>query len=152
MSDRTDHLSPREREILSLAGDGMSSKEIARRLAISPRTVDAHIAHAIATLGAKNRLEAALAVKQAGLVDLPREPRSLAATPLAVSPSLPDRSVSTRWWKRLPILRNGRLNNDLTIVERLGWILAGALAIIVIFAQLAAGLKVAQEIALGLPH
>jgi hypothetical protein len=61
-----------------------------------------------------------------------------------------DRSLSHRVWRKLPILRNGRLNNELTIVQRLAWILAGAFAIIILFAQLAAGLRVAQEIALGL--
>jgi DNA-binding CsgD family transcriptional regulator len=149
-SNRSDQLSPREREVLELAGGGLSSKEIARRLAISPRTVDAHIASAIATLGARNRLEAALLVKQGASVDLPRQPLTLADGPSIAAPIPPDRSEFTRWWRRLPILRNGRDGNDLTNFQRLAWIFIGAVAIIFVFSQLANGLRVAEEIMLGL--
>jgi two-component system nitrate/nitrite response regulator NarL len=38
----SEDLTPREREILSLACEGLRSAEIARRLAISVRTIDAH--------------------------------------------------------------------------------------------------------------
>jgi len=37
-----DALTPRQREILQLAAEGHSSKEIAQRLGLSPRTVEAH--------------------------------------------------------------------------------------------------------------
>jgi DNA-binding NarL/FixJ family response regulator len=43
-------LSPREREILELIGRGMSSRDIARQLGISLRTVDSHRAKIIAKL------------------------------------------------------------------------------------------------------
>ena len=46
-----DRLSIREREILALISDGLSSKEIARRLNLSPRTVDTHRAHIAEKLG-----------------------------------------------------------------------------------------------------
>ena len=151
-SIRTDQLSPREREVLGLAGDGLSSKEIARRLEISPSTVDNHIAKAIAALGARNRLEAALLVKQGSWADLPRQPPSVEDRPDFVAPVPPDRSDGARWRPRLPILRNGRLTNDLTTNQRLAWIFAGALAIIILISQLANGLRVAQEIALGFSH
>jgi FixJ family two-component response regulator len=42
---RLERLSEREREILALIAEGHSSKEAARRLGISPRTVDTHRAH-----------------------------------------------------------------------------------------------------------
>ena len=42
-----------------MAGEGMSSKEIARVLGISPSTVDNHIHTARTKLGAKNRWQAA---------------------------------------------------------------------------------------------
>ena len=148
-SNRTEQLSPREREVLVLAGDGLSSKEIARRLDISPRTVDTHIGHAIAALGARNRLEAAVLVKQGPSVDLPRQPPAIAHGPLPAPPMPPDRSEITRWWRRLPVLRNGRHDNDLTTFQRLAWIFFGAVAIIILFSQLANGLHVAQEIAVG---
>jgi DNA-binding NarL/FixJ family response regulator len=41
-TDPLDALTPRQREILQLAAEGHSSKEIAQRLGLSPRTVDAH--------------------------------------------------------------------------------------------------------------
>ena len=146
---RIDQLSPREREVLLLAADGLSSKEIARRLAISHRTVDTHIAKAIAALGARNRLEAALLISQGLSVELPRGSADLVTEPRAVAAIPPDRSEPTRWWRRLPILRNGRLDNDLTTFQRLAWIFIGAVAVIFIFSQLANGLRVLQEIALG---
>ena len=42
---RLERLSEREREILALIAEGHSSKEAARLLGISPRTVDTHRAH-----------------------------------------------------------------------------------------------------------
>lgn len=44
-------LSAREREVFDLVGRGIKSRDIARRLAISPRTVDSHRANIIAKLG-----------------------------------------------------------------------------------------------------
>lgn len=41
-SPTTEDLTPREREILSMACEGLRSAEIARRLSISVRTIDAH--------------------------------------------------------------------------------------------------------------
>ena len=44
-------ISPREREVLDLIADGMSSKEIAQRLSLSPRTVDVYRANLFDKLG-----------------------------------------------------------------------------------------------------
>ena len=48
-------LSTRQAEILDLVDLGMTSKEIARKLGISPRTVDQHIAFLRAKFGVKSR-------------------------------------------------------------------------------------------------
>ena len=47
-------LTRREREVLNLVGKGLHAKEIARNLAISPRTVEVHKASLMAKLGARN--------------------------------------------------------------------------------------------------
>lgn len=51
-------LSDRQTEILILVGKGLTSKEIARTLSISPSTVDNHVKAAVDRLGARNRLDA----------------------------------------------------------------------------------------------
>ena len=42
---RLDRISGREREVLERVADGLSSKEIARQLDLSPRTVEVHRAN-----------------------------------------------------------------------------------------------------------
>jgi DNA-binding NarL/FixJ family response regulator len=46
-----DVLTPREREVVGLLGDGLSAREIAEQLNISRKTVEAHRANAMAKLG-----------------------------------------------------------------------------------------------------
>ena len=50
-------LSVRENEVLDFLGAGMNSKEIARALGISPKTVDVHRARLISKLGIKSSRE-----------------------------------------------------------------------------------------------
>lgn len=54
----TPHLTPRETEVLALISDGLSNKEIARRLEISLHTVKFHIESLLRKLGARSRAEA----------------------------------------------------------------------------------------------
>ncbi|MFG2136743.1 LuxR C-terminal-related transcriptional regulator [Streptomyces sp. NPDC048650] len=49
----------RESAVLALLADGLTNQQIARRLAISPRTVDKHLEHAYAKLRVGGRVEAA---------------------------------------------------------------------------------------------
>jgi two-component system nitrate/nitrite response regulator NarL len=51
-------LTPRETEILTLIGQGMSNKAVARHLGISVHTVKFHLEALFARLGATNRAEA----------------------------------------------------------------------------------------------
>lgn len=53
-----DPLTQRERDALRLAEEGLSNKEIARRLALAPGTVRNYLSDAAAKLGAANRTEA----------------------------------------------------------------------------------------------
>ncbi len=57
-----DSLTPREREIAVLVGEGVSNKVIARRLDITERTVKAHLGAVFAKLGLPGRLQLALLV------------------------------------------------------------------------------------------
>lgn len=63
--DAVDRLTDRERQVLALLGDGMSTMEVARKCGVSSVTIKSHVSHALAKLGARNRLEAVLMVKDA---------------------------------------------------------------------------------------
>jgi DNA-binding NarL/FixJ family response regulator len=62
-------LTPREREVLALLAAGSSTKEIGRKLVISPRTVSTHVQHILAKLDVSNRARAIALAHRAGLVD-----------------------------------------------------------------------------------
>ena len=65
-----ENLSAREREVLMLASEGFSSKEVAAQLFISERTVQTHLASIYDKLGAKNKTEALLLALKYGVVTL----------------------------------------------------------------------------------
>ncbi|NNN37658.1 LuxR family transcriptional regulator [Streptomyces sp. S3(2020)] len=52
-----DVLTRREREVAALVAQGLSNREIAERLVISKRTVDAHVEHILAKLGIGSRTQ-----------------------------------------------------------------------------------------------
>lgn len=52
-------LSPREREVLELLAEGLTNKEIAERLFISPVTARNHVSRILTKLGLENRTQAA---------------------------------------------------------------------------------------------
>lgn len=52
-------LSSREQDVLRLLADGLTDREIAIGLAISPRTVESHVSSVLRKLGVRNRAEAA---------------------------------------------------------------------------------------------
>jgi DNA-binding NarL/FixJ family response regulator len=66
--DSTAGLTPREREVLSLLAGGRTSRQIARELVISPRTVGTHVQHILTKLGVENRTQAAAVAYRCGLV------------------------------------------------------------------------------------
>ncbi|MBZ5705212.1 MAG: response regulator transcription factor [Acidobacteriia bacterium] len=61
-----DPLTDRERQVLRLAGDGMSSTDIAGELGLSEGTVRNYLSEAISKMGASNRVEAARLARTKG--------------------------------------------------------------------------------------
>lgn len=66
--DDTGILSPREKQVLSLIGDGLMSKEIAARLSISINTVSRHRQEILAKLQAKNSVDACRIARTLNLI------------------------------------------------------------------------------------
>lgn len=57
-------LTPREREILELIGEGLTNREIGKRLFLSEKTVKNHISRMLAKLGVERRIQAAVLATQ----------------------------------------------------------------------------------------
>jgi DNA-binding CsgD family transcriptional regulator len=93
MTDGLSLLTTREREIAMLIAQGLTNREIARRLVVVPGTVANHVAHIMRRLGARTRVDVAVWSVQAGLVS--QDGHDGASTP-AVDGHEPDREPSPR--------------------------------------------------------
>ena len=62
---RGDGLTERQSQVLMLVAEGLSNREIAAALYLSPETVKGYLAQAFATLGVRNRVEATNYVRRA---------------------------------------------------------------------------------------
>ncbi|MFZ3598090.1 helix-turn-helix transcriptional regulator [Streptomyces sp. BH104] len=58
-SGPTDGLTPRERQVAALVGDGCTNREIAAKLVVSKRTIDSHVEHILTKLGFTSRSQIA---------------------------------------------------------------------------------------------
>jgi DNA-binding NarL/FixJ family response regulator len=67
-SGALDGLTEREVEVLTLVARGMSNGEIADELVISPATAKTHVAHLLAKLGARDRVQLVIMGYQSGVV------------------------------------------------------------------------------------
>ncbi len=61
-------LTDREREVLTLIGEGLNNEEIAARLVVSPATARTHVSRTMIKLGARDRAQAVVIAYQSGLV------------------------------------------------------------------------------------
>jgi DNA-binding NarL/FixJ family response regulator len=61
-------LTPRELEVLTLVGSGLSNTEIAERLVLSVLTAKTHISRVMVKLGAHDRAQVVIAAYEGGLV------------------------------------------------------------------------------------
>jgi DNA-binding CsgD family transcriptional regulator len=66
--DGGERLSARELEVLALIVEGLTNKEIASRLCLSPDTVKNHVVHIIQKLGVSDRTQAAVMAVRQGLI------------------------------------------------------------------------------------
>ena len=60
-------LSDREREVLELIARGMSNQQIVDRLVISPKTVRNHVSNIFSKMQVRDRAEAVVRAREAGL-------------------------------------------------------------------------------------
>lgn len=61
-------LTDREREVVTLAGHGLTNAEIAERLVLSPLTAKTHISRAMTKLGVRDRAQLVVIAYESGLV------------------------------------------------------------------------------------
>ena len=61
--DTRDELTPQELQVSALVAEGLTNREIAARLFLSPKTIETHIRHAFQKLGVRSRTELAVAFK-----------------------------------------------------------------------------------------
>jgi len=59
-------LSPRENDVLRMLAEGLTDREIATALVISPRTVETHVSNILHKLAVRNRAEAAQRYRREG--------------------------------------------------------------------------------------
>jgi DNA-binding CsgD family transcriptional regulator len=108
-------LTDSQRAYLRLVLEHRSSKEIAQQFGISAHTVDKRIKEAMRILGVSSRIEAARMLQATGDSGLAQEQSG----PTPAPPTAPRRDHGLP----LPFPTSTRPNNDLTLLQRAGWMI-----------------------------
>jgi len=147
---RIESLSPRQLQALRLYADRFSAKQIGQQMGVSENTANSYIGQAAALVDAGGRQGAVAALRayeethqnlgyQILVGDAaPAPPASLAAPDEQCGAPVPRRSL-------LPV-RQGAERNDLSVLQRVGWILIIAAAIAVGFGAVASAVRVANDV------
>jgi DNA-binding CsgD family transcriptional regulator len=131
-------LTPRELEIVRLAGQRLGDKEIAQQLDLSPRTVQNHLHRAYEKLGVSDRLQAARRLSDlysGGSIPIPDTTAVEPSAPVSATPStafgdgktrtsLYQRYVALEGWRRPRKLGGSLL--WLILAWSLAWLLIAA--------------------------
>jgi DNA-binding NarL/FixJ family response regulator len=65
---RLERLTDREREVMALVAEGLTNREIAQRLFVSPATAKTHVSRAMGKLGARDRAQLVVLAYESGLI------------------------------------------------------------------------------------
>jgi DNA-binding CsgD family transcriptional regulator/N-acetylneuraminic acid mutarotase len=112
MAEYGEPLSQREREVLELVATGMTNRQIAQALVVSPNTIKVHLRKIFTKLGVESRTEATLTAIREGWVSVPTEKEAPTET-VETAPSveepvtIPDRRPTLAplpWPKRLALV------------------------------------------------
>jgi DNA-binding CsgD family transcriptional regulator len=93
-------LSTREHEILDLLTTGLTNREIAQKLFISPNTVKVHLRNIYEKLGVSSRTEATLYAIEHGLVKVPGQEEKTTQS----KENAPSSLLQKYWWAILVVL------------------------------------------------
>ena len=93
-ASQVEPLTRREREVLALLAEGLTSPEIAERLTLATSSVKSHLQHVYGKLGASSKREAVARARELGLLPKPtlRAGEQLPAQPAAAAHSQPQPS------------------------------------------------------------
>ena len=69
-SQMDQHITGRQQQVLGLLADGFTIAQIGRRLAISPRTVETHVAKVYRKLSVRTRLQAIARAASLGVIEV----------------------------------------------------------------------------------
>ena len=72
-------LTPTERDVVRLVGEGLGNKDVAARLFVSPRTVESHLTHVYTKLGLSSRVQLAQEAARRGEVTREQSPQPFSA-------------------------------------------------------------------------